>query len=341
MKNILQKFKENTKLKKRIIAVVSVTLAFALILSSVVVYKKSKQNIKTAEKSQNTFEETLKNEQTPENAESENLSGAVAENPENEAISESAQNTDSDSTVPNSEKTTAPTTQINISTGGSKPSNNPAPANNTKPSSQSSGQCNHSWSAYKWGNTESTYGNKYRTCSKCGKSESWRDCDHSYGAWTIRNMYVKYRTCSKCGWEDEQEGDYRSQCMGTKAEYMEFLRLVNKARKAEGLNELQYCPDSRVQNIADIRAKELTVNFSHTRPDGTSSGSMFNEYLENGGMYMANGEACYSGNTTAEGAFNSLMHSPKHRAILMCESSTHFVCARCEGYWVCKPLMKV
>lgn len=246
------------------------------------------------------------------------MSDTAAENFENESSSDSAQDLEKDMTVPNSEKTSEPSTQNNSSIGSTKPSS--IDQNSVKPSEPASAPTN-----------------KPTTTTQPAVTA----CSHNWKLISYTNGCYVYN-CTKCDdYKSEEREMNPNDFMGNKSEYLEFLALVNKARKAEGLNELQYCPDNRVQNIADIRAKELTVNFSHTRPDGTSSGSMFNEYLENGGMYMPNGEACHSGNTTAESAFNSLMHSPKHRAILMCESSTHFVCARCEGYWVCKPLTKI
>lgn len=239
-------------------------------------------------------------------------------------------------TVNNSQ--TENTTKKNTSSDSKskKPSNNTKPVNNTKPaSSQSSNQCSHSWSAYKWGNTEATYGNKYRTCSKCGKSESWADCNHSYGSWTVRNMYVRYRTCSKCGWEQEQEGDYRSQCMGTKAEYLELLKYVNQARREAGLNELIYLDE--FQEGANIRAQEITQKFSHTRPNGENYSTVYDKYrftTIHGQMFVSSPENIVANASNAQQAFKAWMNSSGHKAVIMREDGFGFVAAKCDNYWM-------
>lgn len=49
---------------------------------------------------------------------------------------------------------------------------------------------------------------------------------------------------------------------------MEIFHLTNKVREEGGLNRLKYAYD--LQDAADIRAYECSIQFSHTRPDGTS-----------------------------------------------------------------------
>lgn len=321
MKNLLQKIRENKKLKKRIITVASAMLAFALFVSSVVVYQKSKQNIKAAESTnKNALEETLNNEQTNNEAESENSSDGAAENFESDSEFEAAQNTLSDSTSQNNGNATAPSNQTNSSTGSKKP--NGTFQNGIKPSKPANASTN---------NQTITTQLAVNVCK-----HNWKLISYTNGC------YVYH--CSKCNdYKSEEREMNPNDFMGNKSEYLEFLSLLNKARRAEGLNELQYCPDSRVQNIADIRAKELTVSFSHTRPDGSAVGKLFNEYTEStDGLYDGyGGEAiCSVHDSSPKSAFDGFMNSPKHRKILMCEGSTHFVCARCDGYWVVLPLVK-
>ena len=49
---------------------------------------------------------------------------------------------------------------------------------------------------------------------------------------------------------------------------MEIFHLTNKVREEGGLNRLKYAYD--LQDAADTRAYECSIQFSHTRPDGTS-----------------------------------------------------------------------
>lgn len=52
----------------------------------------------------------------------------------------------------------------------------------------------------------------------------------------------------------------------------ELFDLTNKVRADAGLNTLTYAHD--LQEAADTRAYEISVKFSHTRPDGTSCHSI-------------------------------------------------------------------
>lgn len=328
--------KTTKNISKRIIAL---ALVFVIIITMFVGCGKSKNDEVTTTNTTTTTEsqEPIKTEVlTDENGET------VTDN-NGEALTET--NTQSDKaddskaprvTVNNSQTESKTKKNTSSSSQSKKPSNNTKPVNNTKPaSSQSSNQCSHSWSAYKWGNTEATYGNKYRTCSKCGKSESWADCNHSYGAWTIRNMYVRYRTCSKCGWEQEQEGDYRSQCMGTKAEYLELLKYVNQARREAGLNELIYLDE--FQEGANIRAQEITQKFSHTRPNGENYSTVYDKYrftTIHGQMFVSSPENIVANASNAQQAFKAWMNSSGHKAVIMREDGFGFVAAKCDNYWM-------
>lgn len=315
MKNLLQKFKENKKLKKRILAVVSTTLAFALFVSSVVVYQKSKQNIKAAEnKSQNALEETLKNEQTNEEAESKNLSDAAAGNFENESSSDSALDSDKDVTVPISEKTSEPSTQKKISTGSKKP--NSSVQNSVKPNKPASAPANK---------PTTTTQLAVNTCS-----HNWKLISYTNGC------YVYH--CSKCDdYKDEERAMNPNDFMGNKSEYLEFLALVNKARKAEGLKEVQYLDIA--QEGANTRAVEIIENFSHTRPNGKRGVSAVGECIVKANIsnLAASNENIAGGrgyNTSATDAFNRWMNSSGHRANIMSKYISHIVVAQCAGNWV-------
>ena len=93
--------------------------------------------------------------------------------------------------------------------------------------------------------------------------------------------------------------------------YLTLFRLVNEARKKEGLSELWY--SARVHEVCELRTSELTSYYSHTRPDGSRFSSAFREL---GITYTRCGEnIAYGKNmfTTAEEVFNAWMDSPSHR----------------------------
>ena len=87
----------------------------------------------------------------------------------------------------------------------------------------------------------------------------------------------------------------------------EVIAKVNEIRVANGLNTLRY--DASLEASADVRADELTVRFSHTRPDGSD-------------WYTANpdlmyGENLADGYNTADAVVNAWMASPEHKANIL------------------------
>jgi uncharacterized protein YkwD len=61
-----------------------------------------------------------------------------------------------------------------------------------------------------------------------------------------------------------------------RAKAEEVVRLVNEERKRLGLNELVI--DEAMMTAAETRAKEQKTLFSHTRPDGTSCFTVFDQF---------------------------------------------------------------
>ncbi|MCH5192054.1 MAG: CAP domain-containing protein [Oscillospiraceae bacterium] len=234
---------------------------------------------------------------------------------------------------------TEQTTKKAVSTGNTETTTKKA----TTPTGSSSGSsnkgtsatsCSHSWSEYKWGTTEATYADKYRTCSKCGKTENWRDCNHSFGSWADVRLKVQERVCSKCGWEESRDADNADKFMGNKSEYLEFLFLVNEARRAEGLNEVKYLDVA--QDGANIRAVEITENFSHTRPNGKRGISAVGECITKANitnLAACNENIVGSATKTPKQAFDSWMNSAGHRANILSDGISYIVVARCDGYW--------
>ena len=86
------------------------------------------------------------------------------------------------------------------------------------------------------------------------------------------------------------------------------LELVNAERQKAGVNSLKL--DSSLCRIADKRATETAVLFSHTRPDGTAWSKLLTD--ENIAFRYA-GENIAAGYTTPEAVVEGWMNSEGHR----------------------------
>lgn len=97
----------------------------------------------------------------------------------------------------------------------------------------------------------------------------------------------------------------------------EVLRLVNIERAKYGLSALSY--DSGAAKAAHIRAKEIVISFSHTRPDGSSC---FTAAQETGFTYRTAGENIAYGYATPEQVVTGWMNSEGHRKNILSSSFT-------------------
>ena len=89
---------------------------------------------------------------------------------------------------------------------------------------------------------------------------------------------------------------------------LQVAAIVNQERAANGVAPLTY--DTELAKLAQIRAQELTVSFSHTRPDGTMCIELM---TQNGISYRAAAENIAYGQRTPEQVMNSWMNSEGHR----------------------------
>lgn len=87
----------------------------------------------------------------------------------------------------------------------------------------------------------------------------------------------------------------------------EVIAKVNDIRVANGLNALRY--DASLEATATVRANELNVRFSHTRPDGSDW------YTVNPDLMY--GENLADGYNTADAVVNAWMASPEHKANIL------------------------
>lgn len=87
----------------------------------------------------------------------------------------------------------------------------------------------------------------------------------------------------------------------------EVIAKVNDIRVANGLSALRY--DASLEATATVRANELNVRFSHTRPDGSDW------YTVNPDLMY--GENLADGYNTADAVVNAWMASPEHKANIL------------------------
>ena len=106
---------------------------------------------------------------------------------------------------------------------------------------------------------------------------------------------------------DASQGDYASQ----------VVALVNAERAKYGLSALKV--DSRVQQAAQVRAKETVQSFSHTRPNGSSFSTALTEA---GVSYTRSGENIAYGQSTPQQVVQAWMNSSGHRANILSSSYT-------------------
>ena len=97
----------------------------------------------------------------------------------------------------------------------------------------------------------------------------------------------------------------------------DIFTLVNEARKENGIPALTY--NKEIQDAADLRAKEASESFSHTRPDGSSCHDVIElEYYATGeNLLMADKEIA-----TAENMMKTWMNSEGHRANILLKDFT-------------------
>ena len=98
----------------------------------------------------------------------------------------------------------------------------------------------------------------------------------------------------------------------------EVLDLVNKERRKEGLEQLSW--GTTCEAAASLRAKELMISYSHTRPDGSSWKTVcpIPESGGNAGENLMAGNAAPDPETVVE----AWMNSPDHKSNILSKDFT-------------------
>lgn len=92
----------------------------------------------------------------------------------------------------------------------------------------------------------------------------------------------------------------------------QVLELVNAERKAAGKSAVTL--DSKLNEVAQLRANELLQNISHTRPDGTDC---FTAFDEKGVKYNSASENIAGGQRTPKEVVDCWMSSTGHKANIL------------------------
>lgn len=87
---------------------------------------------------------------------------------------------------------------------------------------------------------------------------------------------------------------------------------MNAERAKAGLPALKM--DTNITAAANVRAKEITQKFSHTRPNGSSFSSVLKEQ---GVSFRGSGENIAWGQKSPEQVMNAWMNSDGHRANIL------------------------
>lgn len=113
----------------------------------------------------------------------------------------------------------------------------------------------------------------------------------------------------------------------------DMLSIINSERAKQGVSPLSW--DSSLAKSAEIRANELLINFSHTRPDGSSPFTVIQ------GSYGYVGENIAAGQRNNAAVMNSWMASPGHRSNILSSNFKKVGVALCydpnssyKYYWV-------
>lgn len=91
----------------------------------------------------------------------------------------------------------------------------------------------------------------------------------------------------------------------------QVLTIVNNERTKQGLSKLVL--DTDMTKLAMIRAREISVAFSHTRTNGNSCFEVFNDVANSGWI----GENIAAGYSSAESVMNGWMNSTGHKENIM------------------------
>lgn len=107
--------------------------------------------------------------------------------------------------------------------------------------------------------------------------------------------------------------------LGSATLVYDLLDMVNEARKEEGLSALAWVPYDEAEEYTLMRANELTKDFSHGRPNGSSGLSS---------------SVIGRGQTTAKAVFDDWMASEGHKRTLTYNDDLYMCAAKSGSCWI-------
>lgn len=109
-----------------------------------------------------------------------------------------------------------------------------------------------------------------------------------------------------------------------------ILKLVNQERVKAGVSSLKL--NTTMNEMANVRAKELKTLFSHTRPDGRDCFTVFGEF--NLTFLQAGENIAMTGNSDAKGVMQLWIDSPDHYINMINSDYSELGVGYADGYWV-------
>ncbi len=176
-----------------------------------------------------------------------------------------------------------------------------------------------------------------KTCA-CGESsyERINALGHDLGEWKITKQPTatsegqRKRVCSRCKYEAVETLGKLSAATSNEQLCQEVFRLVNEERAKAGLSALTYYTAG--QAAANKRADEIQTLFSHTRPNGTTCFTVFDEFGLTGFRWYA--ENIAMGQISPAQVMNSWMNSEGHRANILSPNATGITIGVKNNHWV-------
>lgn len=117
---------------------------------------------------------------------------------------------------------------------------------------------------------------------------------------------------SEISWDSSENTADSSNTLDSSDVTEKVIALVNKEREAAGKAAL--VSDPVLNSVAALRAKEIAESFSHTRPDGSSC---FTAFEDAGIINVYMGENIAAGQRTPAEVMNSWMNSSGHKANIL------------------------
>ncbi len=150
------------------------------------------------------------------------------------------------------------------------------------------------------------------------------DLKNLYPSFVFDETYREEETAGEEGIEEEPEETLSGETLEDEA--LEVIRLTNIERENRGLEPLEV--DGDLMALAQIRAEEVSVKYSHERPDGTRVVKEHPGYGENVGA-KASAEKQVTSWMSSEGHCANILRERFHRVGVGCYQTTGG-----SHYWV-------